>query len=157
MRIKLKTAKLKKWKPTAIIGKETIMPKDRKDRDIEQVKESIGMDDQETDDGMLMESEIKKLQEINSIFKFPLGCKVRNRHNETGYVEMCGLDYRGTIYLVSLPEGLSRYYTESEIKLIPFDPENKDHKKSEDPRIQTDIPDHKKPNEIISDTPIELG
>jgi len=76
-----------------------------------------------------------------SLFKFPLGTKVRNRHMEDGYVNMCGIDMRGVIYRVIHTEGRRQWYTETEIKIVLFDPENKKSESIEtSSTIKTDIP-----------------
>lgn len=80
---------------------------------------------------------------LSDIFKFPLGCKVRNRHSENGYVALCGIDYRGAIYLIELEGGKSRWYTEFELTKQQFDPENRKRDEERKERIQTDIPDPK--------------
>ena len=52
---------------------------------------------------------MKQVDLLSDLFKFTLGTKVRNRHNEDGYIEMCGIDNRGEMYLVNLPEGRSHW------------------------------------------------
>ena len=89
------------------------------------------------------EDMIKLVASLSDIFKFNLGCKVRNRHSENGYVEMCAIDYRGAIYLVNLENGKSHWYSEFEITKQQFDPENKEMDKQAKQSIKTDIPDPK--------------
>lgn len=109
-------------------------------------------------EGMGLESKFDNLKDhldaakIEDMFKFHLGCKVRNRHNEDGYIEMCAIDNRGEVYLVNFPGHKTTWYTEFEIRKIAFDPENR--KKDQDDRIKTDI---KQPNEISPGYSPELG
>lgn len=137
------------------------MPEDKNTvGQINQLTESVGLDavlepkQKKLDDSGYIES-MKKLKEneetllelteridqLSEIFKFPLGCKVRNRHNEDGYIEICGVDLRGPIYLVNFPGGINQWYSEFEIHKIQFDPDNVKAKKKDDPRIKTDIPE----------------
>jgi hypothetical protein len=51
-------------------------------------------------------------------FKIPLGTEVKNRHNETGYISMCGIDFRGELYLVNFKGDHATWYTFSELKII---------------------------------------
>ena len=54
----------------------------------------------------------------SSYFKFPLGVEVKNRHGEKGYIELCGIDFRGEIYLVSFPDHESKYHVTEELTLV---------------------------------------
>jgi len=85
---------------------------------------------------------LEMLEKISSIFKFTLGQKVRNRHSEDGYIELCGIDYRGVIYLVHMPGNHHTWYTEFELKPVyssENDKESNINLKSNQ-KIKTDIP-----------------
>ncbi len=80
------------------------------------------------------------IEQLNGVFKFTLGQKVRNRHNEDGYIELCGLDYRGIIYLVHMPGNHHTWYTEFELKPINYGNSEQDANLKSDQKIKTDIP-----------------
>lgn len=144
------------------------MPGDKDNRNMEHLEESIGVGDHVD----LLDDELKNNESDNSlsdilsyidasasIFKFPLGTKVRNRHNEDGYVEMIGIDVKGVSYLVNLPECNRQWYNESEIKTVNMGRTDQDTVQPDRNEIRTDIPDpkQKQPNEMRPETPIETG
>jgi hypothetical protein len=101
-------------------------------------------------DELIEEKPLNNMLELvdkkSSLFKFTLGQKVRNRHNEDGYIELCGIDYRGVIYLVHLPGNHHSWYTEFELKVIygNDDQDDPNVKLKSNQKIKTDIPQPKK-------------
>jgi hypothetical protein len=126
-----------------MIKKNEHLPTNQKEN-IETLEESLSFSgkNQELTEKPLSDM-MALVNSLNDIFKFPLGCKVRNRHLENGYIEMCAIDYRGALYLVNLEKGRSHWYTEFEITKQQFDPENRQKDKEKNQHIQTDIPDPK--------------
>lgn len=88
---------------------------------------------------------------VRSMFRFPLGTRVRNRHGEEGYIELCGINFTGEIYMVNMPNNERIWYVPEEIKMVPlskFDDFNDDPIDDSDdpdtptkPLIKTDFPD----------------
>lgn len=130
---------------------------DEVEKGIDDVVEKMGLGDKVAD---LSDDIVNQMK--NSImpweprFRFPLGSKVKNRHNETGYIEMCGIDFRGELYLVNFKDNNQRWLTSSEMKIIE-DPcfrissEDDEDDPELPPSIKTDIPDPKEHIEHLSE------
>ena len=111
---------------------------------IVKVNESIGFNDQAFANHPLVDA-LSLIEQMKGVFAFSLGQKVINRHNESGYIDLCGIDFRGVIYLVHLPEGQKIWYTEFELKPDESDPqEDPNVNLKSDQKIKTDIPQPKK-------------
>lgn len=88
-------------------------------------------------------------QLVRSMFKFPLGTRVKNRHGEEGYIELAGIDFRGEIYMVNMPNNHRIWYVPEEIRPIPmskFDDfngldESDDPEEPTKPLPKSDFPD----------------
>jgi alpha-glucuronidase len=82
----------------------------------------------------------EKIEMMNMIFPIQLGDKVKNKHNEEGYVESVCIDRRGVMYLVGYQKHELIWESEYQIKKIsPYSAnEEVSHKEKS---IKTDIPD----------------
>ena len=75
-----------------------------------------------------------------TIFKFSLSTKVRNMHNETGYVSLCGIDFRGEIFLVNYKNCKSVWHVPEELTEVPMSYQNDNNNEDEiTSNIKTDI------------------
>lgn len=91
---------------------------------------------------------------VRSMFKFPLGTKVKNRHGEEGYVEMCGIDFRGETYLVNMPNDHRIWYTPGEIRAIRQSLSDDFYDDSDDPDVPVKpLPKSDFPDAIKKDIP----
>ena len=93
---------------------------------------------------------------VRSMFKFPLGTKVKNRHGEEGYIELCGIDFRGEIYMVNMPNDHRIWYVPEELRPIPtlLDIYNDGLDESDDPDAPVvPLPKSDFPNKIKKDIP----
>lgn len=142
------------------------MPNDD-DRNIEKVKESIGMDDQKTDNPSSYEEQMEKAKEediddlgverddcdqeepmtkeraihmMDKIFPIKLGSRVRNKHQEDGIVEMVGVDFRGVLYLVAYQGHESSWESEHTIKVLDRFGSDKEISDMRETVAKTDIP-----------------
>jgi len=105
----------------------------------------------------------QKIKMLNLIFPISLGDKVKNKHDEEGFVESVCIDHRGVIYLVCYQKHeiiweseyqikkISPYFANEEVSPIPPGPL---------PR-KTDIPDPKfdekpKTTHIVGDRKSEM-
>jgi hypothetical protein len=101
-------------------------------------------------------------QLVRSMFKFPLGTKVKNRHGEEGYIELAGIDFRGEIYMVNMPNNHRIWYVPEELREIQmskFDDfngldESDDPDEPTKPLPKSDFPDavKKTVTDIIAET-----
>lgn len=102
----------------------------------------------------------EKIQLIGCLFPIELGCHIKNKHNEEGFVEMVGIDHRGALYLVAYKDQNVRWETEAQIKRISYTgPFRKaqDSFASEFPsEPKTDIPDPKKQQHVVGNRESEL-
>lgn len=87
-----------------------------------------------------LEDKIKMLAEI---FPFALGDRVRNRHQENGFIEMVGLDERGVQYLVRYADNNRVWELDAHISKQKFGQENETVHVKESIGLKTDIPDPK--------------
>ena len=136
MKITLKISELPRWNSIAIIGKERIMSEeteylptgkapdlkaknlDEIENQIEGIEEKMGLSDAVEVEN-LSEDLISQMKnaKMSTMFRFFLGDKVKNRHDERGYIEMCGLDFRGDIYLVNITKNARVWYTPMELTI----------------------------------------
>ena len=87
----------------------------------------------------------QKIKMINMIFPISLGDKVKNKHDEKGFVESVCIDHRGVIYLVSYPKHNQIWESEYQIEKISpyFATEGVSGNKGVEKPPKTDIPDPK--------------
>jgi hypothetical protein len=92
---------------------------DEVEKGIDDVVEKMGLGDKVADlsDDLVDQMENSMMSRLYH-FKFPLGTEVKNRHNETGYIEMCAIDFRGEIYLINFKDNYQRWLTSIEIKIV---------------------------------------
>lgn len=97
---------------------------------------------------------------VRSMFKFSLGTKVKNRHGEEGYIELCGIDFRGEIYMVNMPNNHRIWYVPEELREMrtslsdDFYDDSDDPDDSTKPLPKSDFPDaiKKKVPDIAAET-----
>ena len=86
-----------------------------------------------------------------TIFKFSLSTKVRNMHNETGYVSLCGIDFRGEIFLVNYKNCKSVWHVPEELTEVPMSYQNDNNNEDENDNNNEDEITSNIKTDIITD------